>query len=90
MGLGEEELDSKASVYRAEGIAVHAVLHLELALEVERPDRVGLVHRRERLARGDQAVLVGVLRFGARSSWRSKIRSIVLTFLGAQPSRVTP
>ena len=43
------EQESAEAVLDGEGIAVAAVEHLELALEVDRPDRIGLIHGRERL-----------------------------------------
>ena len=40
------EQESAEAVLDGEGIAVAAVAHLELALEVDRPDRIGLIHGR--------------------------------------------
>ena len=40
----------RRAVLDGEGIAVAAVEHLELPFEVDGPDRVGLIHGRERLA----------------------------------------
>ena len=44
------EQESTEAVLDGEGIAVAAVEHLELPFEVDGPDRVGLIHGRERLA----------------------------------------
>ena len=44
------EQESAAAVLDGEGIAVAAVEHIELAFEVDGPDRIGLIHGRERLA----------------------------------------
>ena len=48
MNTGEQE--SAEAVLDGEGIAVAAVEHLELAFEVDGPDRIGLIHGREWLA----------------------------------------
>ncbi len=44
------EQESAEAVLDREGIAVTAVAHLELAFEVDGPDRIGLIHGSERLA----------------------------------------
>ena len=44
------EQESAEAVLDGEGIAVAAVAHLELTFEVDGPDRVRLIHGRERLA----------------------------------------
>ena len=60
------EQESAEAVLDGEGIAVAAVEHLELALEVDRPDRIGLIHGREWLA--------GVARFaGAPTLLRDQV-----------------
>ena len=43
------EQESAEAVLDGEGITVAAVEHFELAFEVDGPDRIGLVHGRERL-----------------------------------------